>query len=98
MRVAPRNACAAPQNLHDQRQDTIVLVAEWASLVILYAIVTRLERRPFFSTTGFLGVAGIAVMLTLLYIWRRNIWPCIALHWLIDGFPLLVIPAFVTLK
>lgn len=191
------------QNLHDLRQDGIVVAAEWISLIVLYAIVTGLERRPFFSTvgwqvprlwdwiiiaclallaaaaclvlakqhpvmslhgsilaqiygipialraamvftagiceetlfrgyaierlkllagsiwlggliatvlfalahtprygfsTGLLGVAAIGAALALLYIWRRNIWPCVALHWFIDGFSLLIIPAFVTLR
>ncbi len=191
------------QNLHDLRQDGIVLAAEWISLLVLYAIVTGLERRPFFATvgwrmpklgdwiviaclallavaiclvlakqhpamplrgsilaqifgvplalraamvftagiceetlfrgyaierlklltgsiwlggliatvlfalghlprygfsTGLLGVAAIGAALALLYIWRRNIWPCIALHWFIDGLSLLIIPAFVTLR
>lgn len=191
------------QNLHDLRQDGIVLAAEWISVLVLYAIVTGLERRPFFATvgwrvpglwdwiiiaflallataiclvlakqhptmplrgsilaqiygvpialraamvftagiceetlfrgysierlklltgsiwlggliatvlfalahtprygfsTGLLGVAAIGAALALLYIWRRNIWPCVALHWFIDGLSLLIIPAFVTLR
>ncbi len=191
------------QNLHDVRQDLIVVVSEWLSVVVLYGIVTLWERRPFFSTvgwvrlkrrdwiaigffaliaaamcfilwrqhrtasmhgtmfaqiygvplavrialvftagvceetlfrgyaierlkiltgnvwtggliaavlftlghvprygfsTGLIGVAAIAVLLALLYIWRKNVAVCVALHWLIDGFALLIVPAFVTLK
>jgi uncharacterized protein len=190
------------QNLANLHQDTIVLAAEWTSVVVLYAIVVRLERRPFFETvglsaarradwmlvgffalaavvacvilamrhpagkidplvaqayatplamrvalvftagiceeilfrgyaierlkiltgnvwiaaaiavvlftlahipryglsSGLIGVAAIAVLLSLIYLWRRNIAGCIALHWLIDGFALLILPAFVTLK
>lgn len=188
-------------NLHDVRQDGIVLAAEWIWLLVVYGIVAGLERRPFFSTagwrapersdwimiaffaliaagmcallakqhpamavrgtilaqvygvplamraalvftagvceetvfrgygigrlmlltgnvwlgalitllfftlphasrygfsTGLLGVAAIGALLTAIYIWRRNIWPCIVLHWLIDGTSLLILPAFVT--
>jgi uncharacterized protein len=194
-------AISPNQNLRDLRQDGIVLAAEWISLLVLYAIVTGLERQPFFATVGWraprprdwiiiawlailaaalcvilakqhatmpvrgsilaqvygvpialraamvftagiceetlfrgyaierlkllagniwlagliatvlftlahipryglsmglVGVGGIAVALALLYIWRRNIWPCVALHWFVDGISLLIIPAFVT--
>ncbi|MBV9233563.1 MAG: CPBP family intramembrane metalloprotease [Candidatus Eremiobacteraeota bacterium] len=191
------------QNLHDVRQDTIVLVAEWLSLLVLYAIVVRWEGRAFFSTVGWLrprrrdwiligffaligvstclvlwrhhpaapmrgtvfgqvygtpfalrlalvltagiceetlfrgyaierlklltgniwigaviaavlftlghiprygfnsgliGVGVIAALLSGIYLWRRNIAACVVLHWLIDAIPLLIVPAFVTLK
>ena len=32
----------------------------------------------------------ISAILSIVYIWRRNIAGCIALHWLIDGFGLLL--------
>ncbi|MBV9027846.1 MAG: CPBP family intramembrane metalloprotease [Candidatus Eremiobacteraeota bacterium] len=191
------------QNLHDIRQDAIVLCAEWLSVAVIYAIVVGWERRPFWSTVGWvapktadwllvalfaviaavgcvvlwrlhptaamrgtifgqiygvplgirialvftagiceetlfrgyaierlkvltgnvwigaliaavlftlghipryglggglIGVMADAVLLSLIYIRRRNIVPCVALHWLIDGFPLLIVPAFVTIK
>jgi uncharacterized protein len=190
-------------NLHDLRQDGIILAAEWIWVIVVYAIVTGLERRLFFSTvgwrtpkrsdltivvffalvaaalcfiiakhqvspsvrgtilaqvygvplamraalvftagiceetiyrgyalerlklltgniwlggfvatalfalahlprygftTGLLGVFFIGAVLSLIYIWRRNLWPCVALHWLVDGFALLIVPAFVTFK
>jgi len=46
-------------------------------------------------SVGLLGVAIIAIFLTLIYVRRRNLWPCIATHWIIDGLPLLVAPQFV---
>lgn len=45
-----------------------------------------------------IGVFAISAILSIVYIWRRNIGGCIALHWLIDGFGLLLVPAFATIK
>ena len=45
-----------------------------------------------------IGVFAISAILSLVYIWRRNIAGCIVLHWLIDGFGLLLVPAFATIK
>jgi membrane protease YdiL (CAAX protease family) len=44
---------------------------------------------------GLLAVAVIGAALSFLYVWRRNIWPCIVLHWFIDGTQLLIATAFV---
>jgi membrane protease YdiL (CAAX protease family) len=44
---------------------------------------------------GLLVVAIIAAALSFLYVWRRNIWPCIVLHWIIDGTALLIAASFV---
>ncbi len=44
---------------------------------------------------GLLGVAIIAFFLTLIYVRRRSLWPCIVAHWVIDGLPLLVAPQFI---
>jgi membrane protease YdiL (CAAX protease family) len=45
-----------------------------------------------------IGVFAISAILSIVYIWRRNIAGCIVLHWLIDGFGLLLVPAFATIK
>ena len=45
-----------------------------------------------------IGVFAIRAILSIVYIWRRNIAGCIALHWLIDGFGLLIVPPFATIK
>ena len=45
-----------------------------------------------------IGVFAISAILSTVYIWRRNIAGCIALHWLIDGFGLLLVPLFATIK
>lgn len=45
-----------------------------------------------------IGVFAIGAILSLVYIWRRNIAGCIALHWLIDGSGVLFVPAFGTIK
>jgi membrane protease YdiL (CAAX protease family) len=45
-----------------------------------------------------IGVFLIAAVLSTVYIWRRNIAGCIVLHWLIDGFGLLLVPALATIK
>ncbi|MBV9149528.1 MAG: CPBP family intramembrane metalloprotease [Candidatus Eremiobacteraeota bacterium] len=42
-----------------------------------------------------LGVAIIATFLTLIYIRRRSLWPCIVMHWVVDGLPLVVAPHFI---
>lgn len=46
-------------------------------------------------SAGLLAVAFIGALLSALYVWRRNIWPCIALHWFIDGTQLLIATAFI---
>lgn len=192
------------QDLRDQKQDLLILLCEWGSVGILFAIVTGWERLPFLSSVGFrplqradwifiaalviimvaaigilatlrpalsgtnaaqlrqvvsapfglraalvitagiceeilfrgytlerlqlftkniwiagligtilftlahaprygfkpdlVGVFAISAVLSVVYIWRRNIAGCIALHWLIDGFGLLLVPAFATIK
>lgn len=48
-------------------------------------------------SAGLFGVAFIGALLSLLYIWRRNLLPCIALHWLFDGLSLLALPAVASL-
>lgn len=45
-----------------------------------------------------IGVFAISAILSIVYIWRRNIANCIALHWLIDGFGVLLVPAFAGIK
>jgi len=45
-----------------------------------------------------IGVFAVSAILSIVYIWRRNIAGCIALHWLIDGFGVLLVPAFATIK
>jgi membrane protease YdiL (CAAX protease family) len=37
------------------------------------------------------GIAG--AMITLLYLWRRNLPVCMLMHGIIDAIPLLVVPA-----
>jgi membrane protease YdiL (CAAX protease family) len=192
------------QNLADRGQDLLVIVCEWGSVGILFAIVTGWERLPFLSSVGFkslqrpdwifiaflvivaaamaavlaakhpvlsgtnaaqlsqvvsapfglraalvftagiceeilfrgyaierlalftknvwmaglvgsilftlahlpryglqpdiVGVFAISAILSAVYIWRRNIAGCIALHWLIDAFGLLLVPVFATIK
>jgi membrane protease YdiL (CAAX protease family) len=45
-----------------------------------------------------IGVFAISAILSIVYIWRRNIAGCIALHWLIDAFGVLLVPVFATIK
>lgn len=45
-----------------------------------------------------IGVFVISAILSAVYIWRRNVVGCIVLHWLIDGFGLLLVPTFATIK
>jgi len=43
-----------------------------------------------------LDVALSGAILSSLYAWRRNLLPCIVLHWLVDGINLIALPAFVS--
>lgn len=45
-------------------------------------------------SSGLLGVAFIGALLSAIYVWRRNLFPCIALHWFFDAISLLAIPSF----
>jgi uncharacterized protein len=58
-----------------------------------------LAHAPLYGfSSGLIVVALIGAALAAVYAWRRNLAGCIALHWLIDGFSLLILPAFATLK
>ena len=70
----------------------------WVAAVVGTVLFTLGHVPRYGWSAGLGGVFLIGAALSLLYIWRRNLAPCIALHWLVDGFSLLIVPAFVTLK
>lgn len=66
---------------------------------LLATVLFALGHLPRYGLSmGLVGVFLIGAFLAALYLWRRNLVACIALHWLVDGISLLIIPAFATLK
>lgn len=63
------------------------------SILFTLAHVPRYGFQP-----DLIGVFAISAVLSVTYIWRRNIAACIVLHWLIDAFGVLIVPAFATIK
>lgn len=70
----------------------------WLGALIATVLFTLGHIPRYGFSSGLAGVFIIGAILSLVYVWRRNLAACIALHWLIDGFSLLILPAFVTLK
>lgn len=64
-----------------------------ATILFTLAHVPRYGFQP-----DLIGVFVISAILSIVYIWRRNIAGCVALHWLIDAFGVLLVPAFATIK
>jgi len=67
----------------------------WVGALAAIALFTLGHVARYGFSVGLLGVGIIAVFVTLLYVWRRSLWPCIAMHWIIDGLPLLLGPIFI---
>lgn len=120
------------QDLRNEKQDLLILLCEWGSVGILFAIVTGWERLPFLPSVGFRPLqradwtSGSRVSSersclrsrtrpatdssrTSLassrsarsYRWSTSgagILPAASRSWLIDGFGLLLVPAFATIK
>lgn len=70
----------------------------WIAAVVGTALFTLGHVPRYGWSSGLGSVSVIGAALSLLYIWRRNLASCIALHWLIDGVSLLIVPAFATLR
>lgn len=70
----------------------------WIAGLIGTALFTLAHAPRYGFRPDLLGVFAIGAILSLIYIWRRNVAGCIALHWLIDGFGLLLVPAFASIK
>ncbi|HEY5258019.1 MAG TPA: CPBP family intramembrane glutamic endopeptidase [Candidatus Baltobacteraceae bacterium] len=66
----------------------------WIAAVAAIALFTLGHVGRYGFSQALIYVAIIAAVLTLLYLWRRNIWPCIALHWFIDGVQLVILASF----
>lgn len=69
----------------------------WIGVVAAIVLFTLGHVARYGFTLGLLGVAVIATALSVLYAVRRNLWPCIAMHWIVDGLPLVVAPFFLHL-
>ena len=70
----------------------------WIAGLLGTALFTLAHAPRYGFRPDLLGVFAIGAILSIIYIWRRNVAGCIALHWLIDGFSLLLVPAFATIK
>ena len=66
----------------------------WIGVPIVITVFTLGHVVRYGVSLQLIGVAIIGTFLTLLYAWRRNLWPCIAMHWIIDGVGLLLAPSF----
>jgi membrane protease YdiL (CAAX protease family) len=70
----------------------------WLAGLLGTALFTLAHAPRYGFKPDLIGVFVIGAILSVVYIWRRNIAGCIALHWLIDGFGLLLVPVFATIK
>lgn len=66
--------------------------SRWLAAVITFALFT-LAHYPGGGLALALAAACGGLVLTLLYLWRRNLWTTILAHWLTDAVGLLLIPA-----
>jgi membrane protease YdiL (CAAX protease family) len=74
---------------------TVLTGKPWIGAIAAIALFTLGHFGRYGFSQGLIVVAAIGAVLSFLYVWRRNIWPCIALHWFIDGTQLLVATAFI---
>ncbi|MDQ2866213.1 MAG: CPBP family intramembrane metalloprotease [Candidatus Eremiobacteraeota bacterium] len=68
----------------------------WVGALIGTALFTAAHIPRYGLSVGLIGVAATGAVLSAIYVWRRNLLPCIALHCFLDGMSLLAIPAVVT--
>ncbi len=64
----------------------------WIGVPVTILLFTLAHTVRYGFSPGLIGVAVTGTFLALLYVWRRNLWPCIAMHWIIDGVGLLLGP------
>lgn len=70
----------------------------WLAALVGTVLFTLAHIPRYGLSAGLAGVFLVGAILSAIYVWRRNLAGCIALHWFIDGISLLIIPAFVTIK
>lgn len=70
----------------------------WTAALVATLCFTLAHLPRYGLSGGLFAVAIIGAILSALFVWRRNVTACIALHWLIDGISLLIVPAFVTIR
>ena len=66
--------------------------SKWPAAAVTFALFT-LAHYPGGGLALALAAACGGLVLTLLYLWRRNLWTTILAHWLTDVVGLLVVPA-----
>ncbi|HKD21413.1 MAG TPA: type II CAAX endopeptidase family protein [Rhizomicrobium sp.] len=66
--------------------------SRWLAAVVTFALFTLAHYPGGGLALAFAAACG-GLFLTLLYLWRRNLWATIAAHWLTDAVGLLLIPA-----
>ncbi len=66
----------------------------WISAFISWFVFTA-GHLWLWGLAGALQISIWAIVVTLLYVWRRNLWVCIIMHILNDGFAFIVIPLLI---
>jgi membrane protease YdiL (CAAX protease family) len=61
------------------------------SLSLVFFTLAHAGLYGFSAALAIPGLTG--AVLTLLYLWRRNLWSCILMHLLIDGLFFVLVPA-----
>jgi membrane protease YdiL (CAAX protease family) len=70
----------------------------WIAALVGTVLFTLAHVPRYGLTQGLAGVFVVGAILSAIYVWRRNLLACIVLHWFVDGFSLLLLPALVTIK
>lgn len=68
-------------------------VAVGAAIAYLVFVALHL---PFWGPGGTIQIGVWSLLVTVLYVWQRNLWPCILMHVLNDAYAFIVLPMFFT--
>jgi uncharacterized protein len=66
--------------------------SRWLAAIVTFGLFTLAHYPGGGLALAFAAACG-GLFLTLLYLWRRNLWATIAAHWLTDAVGLLLVPA-----
>ncbi|RME42076.1 MAG: CPBP family intramembrane metalloprotease, partial [Chloroflexi bacterium] len=77
---------------------SIERLAAWTGHLGLGALVAYVVfvglHIPFWGLGGTLQIGVWAIIVTTLYVWRRNLWSCVLMHILNDAYAFLLLPMF----
>lgn len=65
----------------------------WIGAAITFLVFTAVHL-PFWGLGGTLQIGVNALLLTLLYVWRRNLWACVFAHAVNDIYAFVIIPRY----